>query len=358
MDNRRTLSLLAVGSVLVLAGYAAAAPPATAPTAPPAPSERAAPAGAEWVQGTPLPEQRTEVSATTDGRHIYLAGGFGPPEGDERATAPRTLWRYDPGADTWSPLTEIPEGVHHAPFQHHDGRLYILGGFRETSFEPVANVRVYDLASGEWSEGAPMPTPRGASAWAVLDGRIHVIGGNAAGEGAVDDQPEARITEDRSVNVHEVYDPADDRWTRLQPMPTPRNHIGAAAVNGRIHVVLGRADGDYTLATHEIYDPATDSWSEGPPVPTGRSGVAVLEHGGLLYAFGGERLDQPNERTFDDAERFDPGTGTWERLPPMPTARHGLGAAAIGNAIYVLSGGPGPAFTFGDTNERLELEVP
>jgi len=311
---------------------------------------------AEWTQQAPLPEQRTEVSATTDGRYIYLAGGFGSPRGDERATAPRTLWRFDPEAEAWTELAELPEGVHHAPFQYFEGRLYVLGGFRETSFDPVGNVRIYDLTTGEWSEGAPMPTPRGASAWAVSNQRIHVIGGNAAGPAAVRDQPGVRIAEDRSVNVHEAYDPATDSWTQLQPMPTPRNHIGAAAVNGRIHVVLGRADGDYTLTAHEIYDAATDTWAPGPDVPTGRSGVAVLEHGGYVYTFGGERLDEPNERTFDDAERFDPRTNQWERLAPMPTARHGLGAAAIGNSIYVISGGPGPAFTFGDANERLDLD--
>lgn len=310
----------------------------------------------EWVERAELPESRTEVSATTDGRYIYLAGGFGPPEGDERASAPRTLWRYDPGADRWSALTEIPEGVHHAPFQYHDGRLYILGGFRETSFDPVANVRIYDLAADVWTEGAPMPTPRGAAGWAVLDGRIHVIGGNAEGPGAIGDQPGVRIADDESVNVHEAYDPADDSWTRLRPMPTPRNHLGAAAVDGRIHAVLGRVDGDYTLTTHEIYDAAEDRWTTGPAVPTGRSGVAVLEANGRIYAFGGERLDEENRRTFDDAERFDPRTGRWDRLPPMPSARHGLGAAALDGGIHVISGGPQPAFTFGSAHERLELD--
>lgn len=309
-------------------------------------------ADARWTPAAALPEARTEVSATTDGRYIYLAGGFGPPEGEGRASAPRTLWRYDPQADRWTALTEIPQGTHHAPFQHHDGRLYILGGFRETSFDPVENVRIYDLSTGEWSEGAPMPTPRGAAAWTVLDGRIHVIGGNAAGPEAV--REGERITDDRSVNTHEAYDPATDSWMRLAPMPTPRNHLGAAALDGRIHAVVGRDGDEYEMTVHEIYDPATDSWSTGPAVPTGRSGVAVLAHGGHFYVFGGETFTEP-ERTFDSAERYDPRAGRWEQLPSMPTARHGLGAAVVRNRIHVVSGGPGPGFTFSDVHERLEL---
>ena len=41
----------------------------------------------------------------------------------------------------------------------------------------------------------------------------------------------------------------------------------------------------------------------------------------------------------------------------MPTARHGLGAASLGEAIYVLSGGPKPGLTLGVANERV-LELP
>jgi hypothetical protein len=321
---------------------------------PAAPTEQPGrPATQQWSESAPLPEERTEVSATTDGRYIYLAGGFGPPSGDERATAPRTVWRYDASADAWHAIAELPEGVHHAALQYHAGRLYLLGGFRETGFEPTGSVRIFDIASRQWSEGAPMPTPRGAAGWAMLNGRIHVVGGNVAAPEAVQGQPAVRITEDRSVNVHEAYDPATDTWVRLAPMPTPRNHLGAAALDGRLHAVLGRADGNFIMTTHEIYDAASDSWTAGPPVPTGRSGVAVLAHGGRIYAFGGERLDEPNRRTFDDAERFDPRTGTWERLPPLPTARHGLGAAAVGDTIHVISGGPGPAFTFGSHHETI-----
>lgn len=37
------------------------------------------------------------------------------------------------------------------------------------------------------------------------------------------------------------------------------------------------------------------------------------------------------------------------------TARHGLGAAAIGRPIHLISGGPEPAFAFGDANDRPDV---
>ena len=308
---------------------------------------------AQWSARAPLPEQRTEVSVATDGERIYLAGGFGPPAAGE--PAPRTVWAYTPAGDSWEAIGELPEGLNHAAMAYHSGQLFVLGGFREATFEPIAEVRILNLGSGEWRDGEPMPTPRGAAGFTVLNGRIHVVGGNVPSPEVVAGMPDVIVTEDRSVNVHEAYDPKADTWTTLAPMPTPRNHLAAAALDGRIHAVLGRADGDFTFATHEIYDPETDVWEKGPPVPTGRSGVAAVAHDGYLYTFGGE--DFANDgRTFDEAERFDPAANEWQSLPPMPTARHGLGAASHDTGIYVISGGPQAGFSFGDMNERLTVE--
>lgn len=333
-------------AILLLAAFAPLAPAAPAADPP------AAEASPVWEVRAVFPEHRTEVSAATDGERIYVVGGFGPPEGDERASAPRTMWAYSPADDGWEAIGEIPHGVHHAAFAYLDGRLYILGGFLETSFDPVSHVHIYDIASGAWSQGAPMPTPRGAAGFTVLDGRVHVIGGNVADDDHAHDHED--MTEDRSVNTHEAYDPATDTWTRLAPMPTPRNHLGAAAVDGRIHAVLGRADGNSEMTTHEVYDAASDAWTAAAPVPTGRSGVAVLALDGYVYAIGGETFNQP-QRTFRDAERFDTRTERWEQLYPMPSSRHGLGGAVFGDYIYIISGGPGPGFTFGNANERLAL---
>lgn len=311
---------------------------------------------ARWESRAPVPEGRTEVSVATDDSLIYLIGGYGRGEG-RRPSAPRAILAYDPAADRWTTAGEIPEGLNHASLAAVGGRLYIIGGFRGSSRSATGAVRIYDPAQRSWRDGAPMPTARGALAVAVLDGKIHAIGGNAASGVGLEPHEHGAAARDRSVGTHEVYDPSQDSWTRLEPMLTARNHLGAATIAGKIHVVGGRVPGDMELTTHEIYDPATDTWEAGPPMPTGRSGIAVVAHRGRLYVFGGETVRRFSSRTFDAAERFDPGTGRWERLPPMPTARHGLGAAAFGEAVYVLSGGPRPRLTLGAANERL-VELP
>jgi N-acetylneuraminic acid mutarotase len=305
----------------------------------------------EWARRAPMPEARTEVSVATDGRLAYVIGGFAPADGG--TVAPRAMFIYDPAQDRWTTSPDsIPEGVNHAGFVFLDGKLYTVGGFRENTFEPTGAVRIYDLAAGAWTDGPPLPTPRGALSLAVLEGRIHAIGGNAANAGALDPAEHNVGPDGSSVGTHEVFDPATGEWTRLAPMPTARNHAGAAAVNGRIHVLAGRVGGNATLTAHEVYDPATDSWSAAAPVPTGRSGIAVVTLRDAIYVFGGETFGAV-QKTFDEAERYDPATGRWAALPRMPTARHGLGAAAIDDAIYVIAGGPSPGFAYSAVNERL-----
>ncbi len=51
---------------------------------------------------------------------------------------------------------------------------------------------------------------------------------------------------------------------------------------------------------------------------------------------GGEGTD----RVFGQMEGYDPVGDAWQQYAPMPTPRHGMGAAVAGDAIHVPGGGP------------------
>lgn len=131
-------------------------------------------------------------------------------------------------------------------------------------------------------------------------------------------------------------------------MPTAREHLASAVVDGELHVLAGRDDGN--LETVETYDPATGEWRTGAPIPTARSGFEAVAVDGRVYAFGGES----GSETFEETEAFDPATGEWETLAPMPTARHGLGAAFLDGEVYTTAGGPRPGFTYSGTVEAFD----
>jgi N-acetylneuraminic acid mutarotase len=123
-------------------------------------------------------------------------------------------------------------------------------------------------------------------------------------------------------------------WTARAPLPEPVEGACTAAIGNAIYTAFGLspATGDTNLL--RVYDVDDDSWSLGPSAPsTGRSeayrGVA---HGGKLYCLGGRPLAPPNSFSFE------PATGSWEILAPMPDPRVGTTAAAKGNDIYVFGG--------------------
>jgi hypothetical protein len=62
----------------------------------------------------------------------------------------------------------------------------------------------------------------------VLDGHVHVTGGESLSLG-------------RTFGEHEAYNPAIARWTALASLPTPRHGLGSAVVSGRWHVIGGGA---------------------------------------------------------------------------------------------------------------------
>ena len=64
-----------------------------------------------------------------------------------------------------------------------------------------------------------------------------------------------------AVDLVFEYDPTTDSWRSRAPLKSPRGSVGVAVLNGKIHAIGGRGIDRVTVATHEVYDPATDRWS-------------------------------------------------------------------------------------------------
>lgn len=126
-------------------------------------------------------------------------------------------------------------------------------------------------------------------------------------------------------------------WSALAPVPAPTEGMQVGVVGNQIVAAYGFSGGDTNLT--RIYDIDSDSWSFATPgpLPT-RSEGAAATHGGHLYAVGG-RSGGP----LSDLDRYTAATDTWVSLADMPTARRGLGAAVVGNALYAIGGSTGTA---------------
>lgn len=264
------------------------------------------------------PRQETGVAALEG--EVYVVGGFTP----GGVLVPR-VEAYDPAADSWRTVAELPQPLHHANVAAAAGRLFVAGYLDGLTFEARGDLLVYDPARDAWSTAAAMPvgTERGSSGVAVHQDRIYLFGGF------------------RDTTLADVwaYDPALDLWDVAADLPEPLEHLGAATIGDRIYVVGGRDNGieAHTNALH-IYDPVADEWSSGAPMPTSRGGIFVAAHQGVLYVGGGEgNVDDPSG-VFGQFEAYDPATDDWTILPAMPTPRHGSGAATVGDVVLFPGG--------------------
>jgi DNA-binding CsgD family transcriptional regulator len=199
------------------------------------------------------------------------------------------------------------------------GALYAIAG--ETNGGITGAVEYYDPATDQWT---PLPTSKptrvsNVSA-ATIDDWIYVPGGWTA-EG----QPTALV---------EAYNPADDTWRQVAPLPRPLSGYALAAYDGRLYVFGGKDDRGYINATY-IYDPRQDRWQEGKQMPTRRAYVAAATLGSSIYLVGG----YDGEREQSSCEIYHPQEDTWESCEPLTLGRGGLGLAGVADRLYAVGGG-------------------
>src|SRR5262245_5431284 len=291
-----------------------------------------------WHSGPPMPTARSELTgAALDGR-VYAVGGIA-----QLGITP-AMQLFDPAAGEWRRIPSAPQGRHHAAMAALDGRLILTGGFDNLPFgahDAVDETWIYDPDTDGWRSGPPMPGRRGAHAVVVIGERVIVAGG-------VGDDPERLY----------AFDPAAGNWEILPTeLPTLREHLTAAAVDGRLHAIAGRWNGGVNRTDHEIYDPAGNSWTRGPDLPTARSGLGSAVIRGRIHVLGGE--DYLAGKVFSEHEVFDPAAGAWITESPLPTARHGLLVTTESENLYVIGGGEAAgALTILNLSDKMEIWSP
>ena len=239
---------------------------------------------------------------------------------------------------TWATKTDLPENLFFAATAEVNGIIYVIGGSPGAEF--VGTVYAYDPHVGStskdlnsslgfdvWSTKTAMSAPRAMAATAVVDGRIYVIGGAIDGDFT-------------AANTVEAYDPASDSWEALTDMPTALWSPAAAAVDGKIYVIgggTGDALGEHSVfASVHVYDPATDSWDTAADMPTARAILGASAVGNLIYAVGG---DSGGESILSRAlEVYNTATDTWTVAADMPTPRDAHATVAVDGKVYAFGG--------------------
>lgn len=251
----------------------------------------------KWSRLAPFPEPSEELWSASAGGKLYVFGGLAPgwkPKG--------MVYEYDPNNDSWTKKKNMPYLSHHVAAVELNGKIYMFGGFKypdtpqtgtvQPGWQPIDNTWEYDPANDTWKALAPMPSKRGSSNAVVHGGKIYVIGGASMHPGSKETFIHPARPH-RAVDTNEVYDPATNTWATRSPMPTARNHAAAGMVNNKIYIIAGRIGNGFI---------------------TRGSSVNIVEE-------------------------YDPATDQWGALKaPMPTTRSAVASATNRGKIYVAGG--------------------
>jgi hypothetical protein len=208
-----------------------------------------------WTKIAELPKPITAAGTAADGNTVWLVGGY---VGDASVkVATRDVWKYDTIKDVWTAGPALPKAVAGSALVRLGRKLHLIGGTDSLGFDLVDHY-VFDIDRPElgWRVSASLPVARHHLAGVALNGKILAIGGQQGGDRAAG----------RIVDVHS-YDWVTNRWTAVASLPAPRSHFASSTFIGAANCVLiagGLTNGDYAAAARSDiiqYDAATNAWS-------------------------------------------------------------------------------------------------
>lgn len=271
------------------------------------------------------------------GGKLYVFGGFDK-NVNNRPIATRAASVYDPAADRWTRLRDIPDPVTHAGVAADAQSIYLAGGFLGDHPGPqTSHVWRYDVAGDTWHALPPLPTARGAGALVRLGRVLHYFGG-------VERDASNRYRRDYgdhwTLNLDGAGPSLPGAWQTAAPMPNPRNHLSGAAMNGLIYAIGGQHLGDEANGNQRevnVYDPGTNAWRvlSPLPVPLGHITSSVFGWRGHIIVAGGVTV---GERESAQVFAYDPAANRWSTLTALPGPRQSPVADMIGDALVVATG--------------------
>jgi N-acetylneuraminic acid mutarotase len=235
-----------------------------------------------WTKKADMPQRLTHAGTATDGTFIYMAGGYPGLANQPQTFSTTNVWKYNPSNDTWSNLKPLPSarGGGTLVYNDVDNHLYFVGG-SDSSRHDSASAWKLDLSnqSAGWIQLTNLPQPRNHVGGAALNGKIYVVGGQTGQD---------NLSVFKS-NVYE-YTPSSNSWREVAPLINqPRSHIANATFvyNGKIVVEGGEGPGRVALSNVETYDPSTNQWTALTNLKAARSsGIGAVWDDHLFFTTG------------------------------------------------------------------------
>ena len=136
----------------------------------------------QWETLAPLPQPRGYVMAVEINGKYYVVGGVDQVVSGTFGVQ-NTTYVYDPAANAWRQLADLPQALGGVTVATANGKLYAFGGFDQRGYNHgnVANTYEYNPATNMWlTRTAMLSGTRSLAGAASLNGKIYVVGGSPA----------------------------------------------------------------------------------------------------------------------------------------------------------------------------------
>lgn len=313
-----------------------------------------APVPLQGIWATPFRRANTPPAASllSGPEVIVIAGGMTDAPGFPSGASHQVM-SFDPATGIWKFWSDLPWARHHLALIAHEGRLHAFGGYYADAgglwrIKPD-HWRLDDLAQPQWYELPVQPIAQAEGALGSLKDGLHIAGGRMPLTSRQLDYSDYVDTD-----LHWAYAPAVGRWEQRRPMPTSRFAAASVVYLNALYVIGGRTTHGGNVDAFEVYEPRNDRWQSFKPMPRavrqkaprGQSDLAAAVFNRHIYVFGGEWYedDEQTGAVYADVWEYDLKSDKWRAVEKMTAARHGHGAAAIKDGVYVIGGALTPGY--------------
>lgn len=241
-----------------------------------------------------------------------------------------------------------------------DGRVVVTGGDPHDSFDPVADIEIFDPATRKFSPGGEMLIPRSSHQVVVLnDGRVLFAEGSGGGGDNEYSKFELPSSMERgssigitsSVHAIEIYDPVAQESSVVgstegldlgEPILLIRG--GRVLFSGNAPSDWNWVDGEleetYRPGQSQVFDPTSATFTPTSPQVAVRSDgfMTTLADGRVLLA-GGNEPNPEIEIKQKSAEIFDPESLSYSKTGDLVFPRVSSSATLLPNGQVLITGG-------------------
>ncbi len=161
-------------------------------------SDWSSPGDGTWTTVAPIsPGRGLEIMCAVLNNELYAIGG-----GGNYGTVFKTVQKYNRATNTWETKEQLPIGLKSGFTAVHGGKIYVFGGFDETTL--LTKTLIYDPVSDSWDYGADVPNKRWLGVGSTIGDKIYLV---------------AQVSGGTNKKIIDVYDPASDSWSTIEDYP-------------------------------------------------------------------------------------------------------------------------------------------